>query len=576
MSENEQLFENLQLEENKLDPNLVDYYLIEFNKIEEPQQILFNTVIEDDTSHEFEVLAILMTETNVKSYVKETFMTEESKVEEVTEDEIAIEDPKTEVTETEVTEDQKKDKFYTLIDPNKLAKDTLSLQEDKNIEVSINAEQNSGSGSLLMNYGTYSWSAIASDDGTYVDWTLTTSMPRYDNNSRYVASEFTVGDEFNPVSLTDVSNFTGNKQLSNNNRTFTAWSGQSASALTMSYTVRTYIANPLNTTDEYFSIHFKPGVLFRSSSNLFGISNQVTGARNTVLPSSLSGIDLTVKNPNYAPYTEAYLFKEDEADSTIKLEGAVFTLTNSNNELVGTYTTNENGYINFGTIPAGMYTLKETKAPLGYDIITASQQVDFNPSNTTVVVKNRKSAVSIVIRSQNTGTLPINGASYRITDETTGVVVANYTTMSNGTITIQNLVYGHRYKIELTNIPSGYNAKTVSPIYINSAQYGTNIVTFEFAAKTYKTVNINLKKTDTTTNLAGGVFELWTSGLETNYKLQGPLTTDLNGNVTFINVENGAKYEIRQTAAPNNYTVSNSQIIDLTNETTSGNYYVQF
>lgn len=120
-----------------------------------------------------------------------------------------------------------------------------------------------------------------------------------------------MGDEFNPVSLTDVSNFTGNKQLSNNNRTFTAWSGQSASALTMSYTVRTYIANPLNTTDEYFSIHLKPGVLFRSSSNLFGISNQVTGARNTVLPSSLSGIDLTVKNPNYAPYTEAYLFKED-------------------------------------------------------------------------------------------------------------------------------------------------------------------------------------------------------------------------------------------------------------------------
>lgn len=63
---------------------------------------------------------------------------------------------------------------------------------------------------------------------------------------------------------------------------------------------------------------------------------------------------------------ELDITKVDKDDNTIKLEGVVFEVYNSSDELVTTVTTDENGKATVSGLALGTYTLKETKAATGY------------------------------------------------------------------------------------------------------------------------------------------------------------------------------------------------------------------
>ena len=54
----------------------------------------------------------------------------------------------------------------------------------------------------------------------------------------------------------------------------------------------------------------------------------------------------------------------------VRLQGAQFTLKDSDGEIVATQTTNENGAAHFSNLSAGTYTLEETAAPTGYQTIS--------------------------------------------------------------------------------------------------------------------------------------------------------------------------------------------------------------
>lgn len=48
------------------------------------------------------------------------------------------------------------------------------------------------------------------------------------------------------------------------------------------------------------------------------------------------------------------------------LPGAVFEITNSNQQVTGTITADKNGIAEMGNLELGTYTVKEVKAPIGY------------------------------------------------------------------------------------------------------------------------------------------------------------------------------------------------------------------
>ena len=157
---------------------------------------------------------------------------------------------------------------------------------------------------------------------------------------------------------------------------------------------------------------------------------------------------------------------------------------------------------------AGTYTLTETVVPEGYDG-KPPQVVEISSTNTGISIANTLKPVEIKIVSQDQSDFPIQGAVYRLYNITTKSYVGNtYTTLADGSVTITGLTKGNNYRIEQVSVPTEYTAGTVTSQEILDLQYGTTPITFNNIKNSYSTVNINLKKTNTTTNLQGGVFEI--------------------------------------------------------------------
>lgn len=89
----------------------------------------------------------------------------------------------------------------------------------------------------------------------------------------------------------------------------------------------------------------------------------------------LNTMDVNKENPdvNRLYKTRLQLVKSDSADHGVVLSGVVFELYNEKDELMGTYTTDENGQIIVDNLPYGSYYFKETKAADGYQIDTSRQ-----------------------------------------------------------------------------------------------------------------------------------------------------------------------------------------------------------
>ena len=73
-----------------------------------------------------------------------------------------------------------------------------------------------------------------------------------------------------------------------------------------------------------------------------------------------------------------------DGNSCYSLKGAEFTVYNGGGSPVGTLTTDESGNTNTIKLPAGTYTLKETKTPNGY-LKAADQQFTVNGGQTTTI-----------------------------------------------------------------------------------------------------------------------------------------------------------------------------------------------
>lgn len=65
------------------------------------------------------------------------------------------------------------------------------------------------------------------------------------------------------------------------------------------------------------------------------------------------------------------------------LAGAEYAVYNSSNQAVAKLTTDENGYAKSGLLPSGEYTVKELKAPKGYELDKEGHQVRITSGQTT-------------------------------------------------------------------------------------------------------------------------------------------------------------------------------------------------
>ncbi|WP_207748154.1 MSCRAMM family protein, partial [Clostridium thermobutyricum] len=158
-----------------------------------------------------------------------------------------------------------------------------------------------------------------------------------------------------------------------------------------------------------------------------------------------------------------------EGPNKEKLAGAVFEITGPNG-FEREVTTGDNGSISLSGLPWGTYTVKEVKAPQGYELNNKPQKVEVNASNVklnqNLIFTDAKLNGSIKVTKLGKDGAKLAGAEFTITGENNFKKVI--TTDINGVATLNNLPWG-TYTIKETKAPLGYKLsdKTQS-VTINS------------------------------------------------------------------------------------------------------------
>lgn len=86
------------------------------------------------------------------------------------------------------------------------------------------------------------------------------------------------------------------------------------------------------------------------------------------------------------------LIKSDE-DSGKRISGVQFEVRKMNDEIIGSYTTDNNGVIQLPELESGWYTVTELKAASGYLLDTTPHRIEVKDGQTaTLEITNHKSS----------------------------------------------------------------------------------------------------------------------------------------------------------------------------------------
>ena len=227
------------------------------------------------------------------------------------------------------------------------------------------------------------------------------------------------------------------------------------------------------------------------------------------------------------------------------LEGAEFTLTGSGGTTV-TGTTDRNGQIVWRDLPADeKFTLTETAAPEGYQIV-APMNVTLTPGRTEYVTVTDDVEHGFTIKkvdAQNKGSL--QGAVFRF-EQIDGSYMTTGITGFDGTISFEGdeLPYGS-YRVTEQTPPDGY----VKSDRVETVEWdGTKdvLITWE----NVRDISLTIIKVDEQTgvSLPNATFDVFADG-----KLITSVTTNDDGEARVTGIQKEAYIEIVETAAPAGY-----------------------
>ncbi|WP_436514195.1 SpaA isopeptide-forming pilin-related protein [Clostridium thermobutyricum] len=249
-----------------------------------------------------------------------------------------------------------------------------------------------------------------------------------------------------------------------------------------------------------------------------------------------------------------------EGPNKEKLAGAVFEITGPNG-FEREVTTGDNGSISLSGLAWGTYTVKEVKAPQGYELNNTPQTVEVNANNVklnqNLIFTDAKLNGSIKVTKLGKDGAKLAGAEFTITGENNFKKVI--TTDINGVATLNNLPWG-TYTIKETKAPLGYKLsdKTQS-VTINSEDVS------QIQSLTFNDTQILGKLNITKTGKDGVKLK----GAE--FTVSGPngfkevVTTDKDGVANLDNLQWGT-YKVQETKAPEGYNLNNEvQTVQVTN-----------
>ncbi|CYU26270.1 hypothetical protein HO640_00065 [Streptococcus suis] len=304
----------------------------------------------------------------------------------------------------------------------------------------------------------------------------------------------------------------------------------------------------------------------------------------------------TVANGGAYP-TDWYAFQVKKVDQQNRpLEGAVFTLYDSQDRPHQTARSNQQGIIEFTNILGGEYTFKEVEAPVGYTLDSTVHRVTIrNSENITIdgqtytpqapleIVNKKDAKLSLKIKKKDAANNPLKGAVFRLRktsdgqsyDETLGntfesdeflfneLTVGNYTleevrapTGYRGMGQINLTVYEENGTLKLRKQADTANSQTSTP------QLTNGVVTLDI-------YNQPLELTFTKQNAQGqplenAIFELRQIHQTGFTVVRTNLFSKANGQFVLKGLLPNTTYELWETRAPDGYAKPTQAVVQFT------------
>ncbi|PFK24590.1 SpaA isopeptide-forming pilin-related protein [Bacillus cereus] len=233
------------------------------------------------------------------------------------------------------------------------------------------------------------------------------------------------------------------------------------------------------------------------------------------------------------------------------LPGAVFTVLNSGQEVMGTITANENGVAELGNLELGTYTIKEVKAPVGYVLDSTQKSFEVKTGEVAVVeMKNVQIKGNVqLLKVDQDGKKKLEGAVFILADAK-GNSIHEYTTDKDGLIKVDNLKYGEYQFIEKSS-PVGY-ILVKEPIPFSIKENGKKIELIAKNTQAKGTIEITkVDVADGNNKLPGAEFTIY--GEQGKEVVKGK--TSEQGIAKFEKLPAG-KYTYKETLAPAGYVIN--------------------
>ena len=263
---------------------------------------------------------------------------------------------------------------------------------------------------------------------------------------------------------------------------------------------------------------------------------------------------ITVYNTKIGGLT---IIKKDE-ETGERIKGVQFEIRKLNGEIVGTYTTDQNGVISLPEAEKGWYQVTELKAAKGYQLDDTPHQIEVKDGGTaTLEITNRQTGSALIHKVDSLTGEGIYGVTFLLSDAK-GNPVGTYQSDNEGYVYIDQGLADGKYTIREIECADGYILDTQpKTIYV---QYGgCTTITWPNTAVRGQ-IQIVKKSADYNptnglpagTLLEGATFEICNE--RTGNKVD-TIVTGANGLASSKALPLG-RYTIRETKAPANYGAS--------------------
>ena len=201
----------------------------------------------------------------------------------------------------------------------------------------------------------------------------------------------------------------------------------------------------------------------------------------------------------------------------IPLQGVTFDIIDTDQNVLATKTTDINGALVASELEWGkLYTIKETKAPSGYEPTTQTTYLSKNEKDKVIEIQNKRKTGTVTLTKQDEkdGT-KLQGATYSLYAKNSiydkegneqyapDTKIAEATTDENGKVTFEKLQWGDYYIKEISSV-YGYELSNEKHEFTINEQTVENIVE-KTEKETRKKAHLQILKLDEKGNFLQGV-----------------------------------------------------------------------